>query len=61
MPVITCDKDDTTRAVVNARMLKGIAIDFERATPFEAGHESMEERLARRASTWISEVNWEKR
>ena len=56
MPIITCDISNEIKAVVNARMITSVDIDLERAAPFDTNHESTEERLTRRSSTWIGTV-----
>lgn len=57
MPVITCGIGDDIKAVVNARMITSLDIDFERAALFDASHESAEDRLVRRSATWIGTVD----
>lgn len=58
VPVITCTIDGSRRGVVNARMIEGLALDARGAKLQYFDEETMEDRFARRARTWIPTISF---
>lgn len=56
VPVITCELDGRTYAVVNVNTFEDVADLPLSRSPVSFGGEQKEERLARRARNWISNV-----